>query len=239
MARLAVATATTGAVLREERIEAGGVPARLYQPTGASGLLLLGHRGTQSKDHPRFVELGQLLATGTGLAVVCIDAPAHGERAPATGDGQKDLEIMVSTIVGPQDVTVKDWKAVAESLGTIGPPVAYVGFSMGAMLGVATVAAFSSIRAAVFWVAGLPPATAETATLDTNPFAAAAEAAGRAEILMINMADDDLFGPERAISLFNLIGGKNKRLMLWPGDHDTEPPEALDLSIEFVKRYAR
>lgn len=224
--------------MREERILTAGVPAKVYRPAGASGLLLLGHRGTQGKDHPRFVELGRRLAEGTGLAVVCIDAPAHGERGPATGDPDKDLEIVVSTVTGPQDVTVADWRSVSSELSAIGPPLAYMGFSMGAMMGIAVVAAIESIRAAVLWVAGLPPSPPGDQPAGPNAFVAAAEAAGRAEILMINMREDDLFGPAQATALFDLIGGRRKRMMLWPGGHDTEPEEAVDLSVQFIARHA-
>lgn len=224
--------------LQEARIEVGGVPARLYRPDGASGLILLGHRGTQGKDHPRFVELGRLYARGTGLAVACIDAPAHGERSPATGDPDKDFEIVVSTVTGPQDITVPDWQAVAGELTSIGPPRAYVGFSMGAMLGLAVIAAFPSIAAGVLWVAGLPPAPAVPQPAEPNAFVAGAQASGRAQILMVNMAGDELMGPREALGLFELIGGERKRLVFYPGDHGTEPEEAMQLSIEFLSRHA-
>src|SRR5437868_15282396 len=67
--------------MREERIENDGIPAKLYDPGDAPGLLLLGHGGGSSKDEERFVALGRQYADETGLAVVCIDAVGHGERA--------------------------------------------------------------------------------------------------------------------------------------------------------------
>ena len=227
------------AIVHEERVVVAGVPARVYRPAGATGLLLLGHRGTQGKDHPRFVELGRQLADRTGLAVVCIDAPAHGERSPATGDPDKDFEVVVSTVTGPQDITVADWHVVTSELSAIGPPRAYMGFSMGAMMGIAVVAAMASIKVAVLWAAGLPPAPPGAEPTEPNSFVAAAEAAGHAEILMINMRNDEMFGPSEAVALFDLIGGGRKRLMLWPGEHGTEPEEALDLAVQFVSRHAQ
>jgi dienelactone hydrolase len=224
--------------MKEERFEVGGVPARLYTPNGADGLLLLGHRGTQSKDHPRFVELGRRYADGTGLAVVCIDGPAHGDRAPSSGDSDRDFALMVDTIRGSQDITVPDWRAVSDGLGHIGPPLAYVGYSMGAMMGVAVIAAFTSIKAGVLWVAGLPKAGTDVESQEPNPFIANAAGAGRAEILMVNMADDDLMGPNEALRLFDAIGGHRKRLLFYPGDHGTEPDEALAFSMAFVKTHA-
>ena len=67
--------------MREERIEPAGIPAKLYDPGDARGLLLLGHGGGSNKDVEPFVTLGRQFAEGTGLRVVCIDAPGHGERA--------------------------------------------------------------------------------------------------------------------------------------------------------------
>ena len=66
--------------MREERIERDGIPARLYDPGDARGVLLLGHGGAHSKDSERFVRLSRTYAEQTRLAVVCIDAVDHGER---------------------------------------------------------------------------------------------------------------------------------------------------------------
>ena len=43
--------------MREYRIENEGVPARVYEPLGAAGLLLFGHRGTHGKDMDQVVAL--------------------------------------------------------------------------------------------------------------------------------------------------------------------------------------
>jgi hypothetical protein len=78
------------AILRavlEERIENDGIPAKLYRPLGAEGLLLLGHGGAKSKDSDRFVSLSRVFAERTGLAVVCIDTVDHGERGPVVAGG--------------------------------------------------------------------------------------------------------------------------------------------------------
>lgn len=224
-----------GSELVEECCNFDDVPARLYVPKGAEELLLLGHRGTQSKDHPRFVELGRRYARETGLAVVCIDAPAHGERRPDSGHRDQDLKLVIATIGGRQDVTAPDWRLVCERLSHIGPPTAYVGFSMGAMMGVAVVATLPTIRCAVFWVAGLP-APDPSSSQSPAAFLEYAHAAGRAEILMINTTEDEIMGPHNALRLFNAIGGTRKRLHFHPGDHGAEPDEAVRASIDFIGR---
>ncbi|MHB1518048.1 MAG: hypothetical protein ACYCVN_08530 [Acidimicrobiales bacterium] len=54
------------------------------------------------------------------------------------------------------DQTIHDWLITVEAFSSIGPPIAYVGFSMGVIFGLPTVAAIRSIRAAVFAVGGIP-----------------------------------------------------------------------------------
>ena len=103
-------------VMREVRLEAASVPFKLYDPGNPNGLLLLGHRGGSGKDDPRIVEHAHRFADSTGLAVVCIDAPAHGERRPSSSDIAANREVVAATITGPQDVTVADWQAVVASL---------------------------------------------------------------------------------------------------------------------------
>lgn len=123
--------------MREERIESDRIPGRLYDPGDARGLLLFGHGGGHSKDSERFVRLSRHYAEQTGLAVVCIDAVDHGERKPKP----------VGARVPPQwhskvaDQMVADWQKTADALSSIGPVLAYAGFSMGMIFGAPTVAA--------------------------------------------------------------------------------------------------
>lgn len=224
--------------MREERLETAGVPFKLYEPGNPNGLLLLGHRGGSGKDDPRIVEHAHRLADTTGMAVVCIDAPAHGERRPTTSEVTANREVVAATVTGPQDVTVADWNAVVASLRGLGPPVAYVGFSMGAMMGLATIAAFPTVTTAVLWAAGLPPPTPSDDTLPpgAGPFVAALSGLGHADVLMINMSEDSAFPPPLAIRLFSTLEARTKRLMLWPGDHDSEPSEAVEATIGFLNR---
>lgn len=118
--------------MREERVEFGGVPGRLYDPGAARGVLLFGHGGAHSKDGERFVRLCRTYADGTGLAVVCIDAVDHGERKPAGASGGLPERWHSPAI--PQ--MVADWRTTADALASLGPAVAYVGFSMGAIFSV-------------------------------------------------------------------------------------------------------
>jgi pimeloyl-ACP methyl ester carboxylesterase len=219
--------------MKADRLEIEGIPARIYEPDGADGLLLLGHGGQGSKDEERFVALGRQYATETGLAVVCIDITGHGERQVASAPSPTPDTIM-PWILAKTEQTVADWKATAKALSSIGPPIAYVGFSMGMLLGAPTVIAIPEIKAAVFGVGGVPTAMdGGSAVLDYAP------PLGDRQVLMLNMTLDTIFSPKGALEFFGAIPGRRKRIMFWEGDHSGLPSEAIRHSIDFVNRYVR
>jgi dienelactone hydrolase len=227
--------------VREYRLMVGDVPTRVYEPAGAKGLVLLGHNGTWSKDHPRFVMLGRHYAAETGLAVVCVDAFAHGERVAIGLDEQATLAAQDEVVVGSTDRFVTDWQAAVGQLGSIGPPLAYVGFSMGAMMGLTVVGALPTIRAAVFGVAGVPT----FAAADNRPpgstvphLRAAAALPQDLQVLMVNVIRDDNYRPQDVVELFSALAPRAKRLMFWDGEHSDLPDAMLEASSRFLKRYA-
>jgi dienelactone hydrolase len=202
---------------------------------GADAILLLGHGGGHSKDGPRFVALCRWYAANAGLAVVCIDAVDHGERQPEgrTPDIPREWH---STAI---DQMVDDWRTASDALAWIGPPVAYVGFSMGSIFGLPTVAAMPSIKAAVFVVGGIPTGFG----VDDPPLAPrlldAASRLGRVPVLMLNKTDDECFPAEGTRAVFDAIPGSRKRLMFWDGNHDDWPPGLIAESIAFINRHMR
>ena len=219
--------------MREERIESDGVPAKLYDPGDASGLLLLGHGIDGSKDEERFVNLGRLYAESTGLAVVCIDGPAHGERAPRSADTQEDWKTVRLSVLTGGPGMVADWQKTAEALSSIGPPLAYVGFSMGMLFGALTVAEMPTIRAAVFGVGGIPIGVSDKAA-----FLQVAWKLAHPQVLMLNMTQDSIFPVDGTLEFFAAIPGRKKRLMFWEGAHGGLPSESIRHSVEFLKKYA-
>jgi pimeloyl-ACP methyl ester carboxylesterase len=230
--------------MREERVEADGIPAKVYDPGAATGLLLFGHGGGASKDDDRVVDLGRRYADGTGLAVVCIDAVDHGERRRPVitpddvdepwSDDPRDL-VPPNWHADSAPLMVADWQKTAEALSSIGPAVAYVGLSMGMIFGAPTVAAMPSIKAAVFGVGGAQGPTAfpglRTLLLD------AATHITEAQVLMLNMTKDEVFSTEGTHAFFDAIPGRKKRLMFWEGDHIGLPAESTRLAIDFINRY--
>jgi dienelactone hydrolase len=220
--------------VREERIEVDGIPARLYVKAGADALLLLGHGGGHSKDAQRFVDLSRRYADGTGLAVVCIDAVDHGERQPAmSGPG-----IPRGWHSNATSQMVDDWRRTVEALASIGPAVAYVGFSMGAIFGLPTVASMPTMKAAVFVVGGVPTG----GWIDDAPLRPMLlDAASRLEhvpVLMLNKTEDELFPAEGTQAVFDAIPARHKRLTFWEGHHDDWPTEMIDRSVAFIEQHA-
>jgi pimeloyl-ACP methyl ester carboxylesterase len=226
--------------VREERIETDGIPGRLYDPGGARGLLLFGHGGGHGKDSERFVHLARHHAEETGLAVVCIDAVDHGERrprSPGPGPGSGPAGLPPRWHSDAAGRMVADWQATARALSSVGPAVAYVGFSMGMIFGAPTVAALPGIKAAVFGVGGLPTG----AGIQDPPLRAllldAASRLGHPQVLLLNMTRDDVFPTAGTHEFFDAIPGRRKRLMFWESDHDSWPPEAIRHSVAFVNEH--
>jgi pimeloyl-ACP methyl ester carboxylesterase len=221
--------------MREERIDDGGVPAKLYVPGEARGLLLFGHGGGHSKDSERVVRLCRSYGEQTGLAVVCIDAVDHGERKP-NGVSEGLPARWHSTATAQM---VVDWQTTVDSLVSIGPAVAYVGWSMGMIFGAPTVAAMPSVKAAVFGVGGIPSGPWINDPPLRSMLLDAASKLAHSQVLMLNMTQDQLFRTEDTHRFFDAIPGRRKRLMFWEAEHDDWPAEAIRHSIDFINEYTR
>lgn len=224
--------------MRERVLDCGGVPTRLYEGS-SDELLLFAHRGTLSKDDEWSIQWCTTLNQQLGLTVVAIDAPQHGARVPSTGDPEADRRAIEEAIVAGGEQAAHDWVSVITSLG-LGPAAAYVGFSMGAMHGTITAAAIPTLRAVVFGMAGVPNFALESVrdSGSDTPHMAAARRLHECEVLMVNTTRDDLFPPDCALELFDAFPTGRKRLMLWEGDHGTEPNDMVEEIVQFLKRHA-
>src|SRR5688500_10394309 len=104
------------------RVEAEGpkgmVPGVLHMPADRSGylpLILLGHGGDGHKDQPQWQSIGRFLARRVPAAVLCIDGPAHGERAPKHDDIRENFRAIRAAITDPATAAnfIEDWRASA------------------------------------------------------------------------------------------------------------------------------
>lgn len=203
-------------------------------------MLLLGHGGGSSKDAPRFVELCRRYATATGLAVVCIDAVDHGERRrplpPGVVPDGAPPEGWHSSVSGQM---TRDWQAAADAVADIGPAVAYVGFSMGAVFGVLAAPHLATIQAAVLVVGGIPEGGG---IVDPRLRPMLLDAAARldgVDVLMANKTGDDIFPATGVRTLYDAIPGQRKRLAFSPGDHDDWSADLIDDSVAFLRAHLR
>jgi len=246
---------------------AGPVPSLLFRGHAESAspraVVMLGHGGGGSKDQPRIAQLAERFATALDGAVLVIDGPVHGDRVPDVDDAEERFRTVRRTLSDPATPgrMAEDWRAaLAHARGLVdlaGVPVGYVGFSMGTLLGVPTVAAIEEVRAAVFGLGGIVrrggvPDVARAAGFDERVARIIAEEddpevrnralrdaavtlAGR-EVLMLSMTRDEAFPIEGALELFSLFPGP-KRMALWEGGHLELPPEAIDLAVRFFAHH--
>jgi hypothetical protein len=197
---------------------------------------LFGHGAHLSKDDPVMQLVVKAFCRNVPAAVAIMDCPGHGERrAPDMGDDEfeRDVRRRISDPNNHAQVT-NDWLAVQRASRAsdvrISGPTAYVGFSMGAYLGLAIVADLPSVVAAVFALGGLHVEPAGNEYIRKG-----AARLGEREVLMLNMTRDEHFPIEGAVEVLETIPGP-KRMGVWTGTHVEIPPEAIELAITFLQR---
>lgn len=132
---------------------------------------------------------------------------------------------------------VADWQRVVDELASLGPAIACVGFSMGAIFGMATVASMPSISVAVFVAGGIPTGDwVDDGDLEPMLLGAAGRL-GSAHVLMLNKHDDELFRAEDVRRLFAAVSAQSKSLRFFPGPHDDWRAELIDDSLRFLSEH--
>jgi dienelactone hydrolase len=208
------------------------VPALVLTPDGADGprpVVLLGHGAGGSKDEPQMLQIARWLVRREGFAVAIIDGPVHGERrASANGDvGPEALQ----TLALPETYhsMAFDWQRTLDACGELpnlgNERPAYLGFSMGTMLGIKTVAAEPRFVCAVFAIGGIMDS-------GRNQLSESAAKIDR-PVLMINQSEDEIFSRESTFRLYDQLAGP-KRVFFYPGGHTGVPREAMERVREFL-----
>jgi dienelactone hydrolase len=208
------------------------VPALVLTPDGADGprpVVLLGHGAGGSKDEPQMLQIARWLVRREAFAIAIIDGPVHGERR-STANGDVGLEAR-QALVSPKTYQgmAFDWQRTLDVCGEL-PNVgnerpAYLGFSMGTVLGIMTVAAESRFLCAVLAIGGImgdgaSPLSRAAATIDRP-------------VLMINQSEDEIFSRESTFRLYDQLAGP-KRVFFYPGGHTGVPREAMERAREFL-----
>jgi pimeloyl-ACP methyl ester carboxylesterase len=222
------------------------VPALLFVPRSEAPLplVLLGHGANLSKDDEVMQMLARGVARGAPAGVALMDCPGHGERRPA-GSTDEAFERDVSRRMRDPSgdaALVEDWLAVAAAArardALLTGPLAYVGFSMGALFGLSIVADMPEVRSAVFALGGVlhSDAFGKSGASERNARVHdGARRLGAREVLMLNMTRDEHFPLDGAVEVLEEIPGP-KRMGVWAGTHVEIQPEAIVQANEFLAR---
>lgn len=208
------------------------VPALVLTPPGAEGpraAVMLGHGANGSKDEPQMLSIARWLVRREGCAVAMIDGPVHGERAQADVDQVGFFARQALAERATYEAMAADWRATVDACGELSnvgnDRVAYLGFSMGTMLGILTVAREPRFRCAVLAIGGIMPSATGMLSDAASKIAI--------PVLMINQSEDELFSRESAFALYDRLAGP-KRLFFYPGKHTGVPREAMERVREFL-----
>ncbi len=206
--------------------------------------MLLGHGAHFGKDDPTMQALCWGFAYGVPSAVLCIDAPNHGERRPAaTTDEEFDALVRRGMSDPATHIQLAaDWQAAAKAARAAVPIIddrtAYAGFSMGSVFGVSIAADLGfDDGPLVFAVGGLRDAAVDgqAAEVQNEMMRAGAARLVDRDVLMLNMTRDEHFPILLAVELLESFPTTRKRMMLWQGTHVDIPPEAIMYAAAFVR----
>ena len=209
------------------------VPALILTPESASAprpVILLGHGAGGSKDDPQMLSIARWFVRRERWAVAIIDGPVNGERR-SNGNGNVGLEARASLINRETyESMAVDWQRTLDACGEL-PDVgtehaAYMGFSMGCVLGIPAVASEPRIRCAVLAIGGI-------LQHERNFLNEAAESITR-PVLMINQSEDEIFSRASTFRLYDALRGP-KRVIFHPGLHSAVPREAMELARTFLR----
>ena len=214
--------------VRERRFVVGAVPGVLFSPSPGSPagpLVLLAHGGGQHAAHPAVLSRVRRYAGSYGFTVVALDAPGHGGRArsaqlaaslaalPAAMAGAAPAAAVARLNAEIAAEAVPEWRAVLDALtdnGHAPASVGFVGFSLGATIGVPLLASEPRIASAVLGLVGFHGLVDDAACI-TVP------------VQLVVQWDDELVARDDALALFAAIGSSEKRLHVNPGGHAQVP----------------
>ncbi len=230
-------TVTDG--VRERRFLLRDVPCVLFSPApgGPTGpLVLLAHGGGQHAAHPAMLSRARRYAGSCGFTVVALDAPGHGGR-PRSAQLAAGLAALPAAMAGGAGVAsvarlnaaiaaeaVPEWRAVLDALADDGyapASVGFVGFSLGAAVGVPLIANEPRITSAVLGLVGSHGLVDDAARIAVP-------------VQLVVQWDDQLVARDDALALFAAIGSSEKRLHVNPGGHAHVPAFERESAEHFL-----
>lgn len=228
--------------VRERRFTLGDVPGVLFSPPDdvrPAPLVLLAHGGGLHTVHPVVVSQARRYVGAHGLTVAALDAPGHGGRPRSARLEEAIAEMRAAMAAGSPSgaatavnaevaaAAVPEWRAVLDALmahGHARPPVGFVGFSMGAAIGVPLLAAEPRIAAAVIGLIGHRGLAADAARIAVP-------------VQLVVQWDDEIVAREDALALFAAIGSSHKSLHANPGGHAGVPAAQRQSGERFLAHH--
>jgi len=197
-------------------------------------LLVLGHGASGDRYQRPLPGLAQRYADELGGPSLAMDGPVHGLRAVEPG-GRAALAIERQRPTALADV-VEEWHfAIDLALGheAIGSrPLAYFGLSMGSAFGIPMIAERDDVVVSTLGLLGVEGLFGDTkhelldsAAKITHP------------VLFLMQLEDELFGRDGCLELFDALASDNKRLHANPGLHPMVPNEEILFAFEFLQAH--
>jgi dienelactone hydrolase len=226
---------TRGFSLPGERDTIFGILSTPTNATGPLPLVLIGHGGGGNKGIENVVANARGFVLEHGLAAVAIDAPGHGERGGVQGRTPEYYALWADGTLMTDNATA-DWQLVLTTLLETGDfdaeRVGWSGMSMGSLIGVPYVAAEPRIKVAALGLCG----TAGSTPSRSNIGGLLVERAPLVDVPVIFMMqwNDERFTRDGCFSLFDLLGTRDKRLVVHLGAHAAMPEEGRKMARAFV-----
>lgn len=232
------ATDPRGHATREFRLtRAGGrsVTGALWlpaQPRPDRPLVLCGHGASGNRYQAPIASLAQRFTQEAGCALLSLDGPVHGMRQ--VGAGGREAFFPEIQRPGSIDDMVADWAVAIDAAravpGVGGARLAYFGLSMGSIYGIPLLAARNDVAVAALGLLGSQGATAHL-----GPRLLADAARIQCPVVFLVQLEDELFGREGCLALFDALGSADKRLHANPGLHPAVPQEEIDFAFGFLR----
>ncbi len=199
--------------------------------TPTTPMVLCGHGASGDRFQAPIPHLASRFVREQSFAVLAIDGPVHGLRQVGPGGREAFAEEMQRpTFI---DDMVRDWllafAAVREDKRIGDGPLGYFGLSMGTMFGLPLLASELSFAASAIGLCGASGAARTIA----DKLLDAAECVEH-PVLFLMQLEDELFGREGYLRLFDAISSVDKRLHANPGLHPEVPAEEIDFVFEFL-----
>ena len=213
-------------------VAGNSVPALFFAPRepgdGPLPLVLIQHPATSSKDDYFVADVARLW-TARGWVCGGIDAPLHGDREPhdpmSLFVDRDRLEDAVAQFTFEVAAVLED----LEGRYVIDPErIAFVGYSLGSMMGLPAVAASGRFQVAVFCLVGEGGVVGAASSPD-GPVRSLTDVSVR----IVGKTDDQLIPRESTQALFDALPGE-KDLVWLPGGHFEIGPEVTAAAFEWL-----